>query len=271
MKTTICAIAKHENAYINDWVNYHLALGIDHIYLYDNNEDDYPNVQNFIEQKKSVTIIPAKTINDVEFCDWQVNRYNDFIENYSKLYDWCAFIDIDEYIWLDNMDIKTFLSKVPDNKYNIVLHWKTYGDDDIIEGDESIPVYNRIVKPKITKQFNVVKSIVNFKANPNYYAFSPHHFTNELSNTPLCLDCNLQQANIQMFFLKESYETLNDYKCYIKHYQTKTLSEFLKYKIHQHASLSTDNNIEYFFLINKKTPEKIKYIKDKLNIDLLNK
>ena len=37
MKTAICAIAKHENVYINDWVNYHLNLGFDHIYIYDDN------------------------------------------------------------------------------------------------------------------------------------------------------------------------------------------------------------------------------------------
>lgn len=32
----ICAIARLENAYINEWVEWHLKLGVDHIYVYDN-------------------------------------------------------------------------------------------------------------------------------------------------------------------------------------------------------------------------------------------
>ena len=39
MRVCLIAIAKMENDYINDWVKYHLNLGIDRIYLYDNNTD----------------------------------------------------------------------------------------------------------------------------------------------------------------------------------------------------------------------------------------
>ena len=35
----ICAIALHEEPYIDEWIQYHLALGFSHIYLYDNSND----------------------------------------------------------------------------------------------------------------------------------------------------------------------------------------------------------------------------------------
>ena len=35
----LCAIAKWEDAYIDEWLGYHLRLGIDRIYVYDNSED----------------------------------------------------------------------------------------------------------------------------------------------------------------------------------------------------------------------------------------
>lgn len=59
MRTAICAIAKNEQWYINDWIEYHLKLGIDHIYLYDNNEAD--NVGKYIDYafKDRVTLIDA--------------------------------------------------------------------------------------------------------------------------------------------------------------------------------------------------------------------
>ena len=60
MINVICAIAKNENDYINDWVNWHLNLGFDRIYLYDNNELETPYVGDFIEQKDKVEIIDIR-------------------------------------------------------------------------------------------------------------------------------------------------------------------------------------------------------------------
>lgn len=34
MKTGICAIAKDENFYIEEWIRYHLKLGVDQIYIF---------------------------------------------------------------------------------------------------------------------------------------------------------------------------------------------------------------------------------------------
>ena len=48
MTYAICAIAKNENNYINDWVNWHINIGFDHIYLYDNNDINMPFVGDFI-------------------------------------------------------------------------------------------------------------------------------------------------------------------------------------------------------------------------------
>jgi len=36
----IVAIARKENAYINAWIKYHMELGIDHFYVYDNSHGD---------------------------------------------------------------------------------------------------------------------------------------------------------------------------------------------------------------------------------------
>ena len=34
MPVGICAIAKNEDGYIDDWIKYHLKLGIDQIYVF---------------------------------------------------------------------------------------------------------------------------------------------------------------------------------------------------------------------------------------------
>ena len=35
----ICAIAKNEDLYLDEWIQYHLALGFKHIFLYDNHDE----------------------------------------------------------------------------------------------------------------------------------------------------------------------------------------------------------------------------------------
>ena len=37
MSTAICAIAKNENLYLKEWVEYHKNIGINKIFIYDNN------------------------------------------------------------------------------------------------------------------------------------------------------------------------------------------------------------------------------------------
>ena len=37
MKIALCAIAKNENLYIREWVEYYMKLGFSNIILYDNN------------------------------------------------------------------------------------------------------------------------------------------------------------------------------------------------------------------------------------------
>lgn len=261
METAICAISKNENAYINDWVNYHLALGFDKIYLYDNNNSDTPFVGGFIEQKDRVEIIDWHSCED-HFAN-QIEAYKNFIMDYAQAFDWCAIIDVDEFICLNTNNIKDFLSKAPDNS-NIVLNWRVYGDDDIIVGDESKPVYERFKQPKFTNLYGVYKSIVSFKNNPNYTAFSPHHFCDDDLKVP-CRNCNFESAEYEPDFLCGSYNDLMKMPCYIAHYQTKSLSEFIKYKLNRACGYKTD--FRYYFQINDRTPEKLEYIKDVLGAE----
>ena len=37
MRTSICCIAKNEDLYIDEWINYHKKLGFDHFFIYQNN------------------------------------------------------------------------------------------------------------------------------------------------------------------------------------------------------------------------------------------
>ena len=39
-RISLCLIFKNEAPFLKEWLDYHLAIGIDHFYLYNNNSDD---------------------------------------------------------------------------------------------------------------------------------------------------------------------------------------------------------------------------------------
>ena len=55
MKVWICAIAKMEELYIREWIEWHKKIGIDHIIIGDNNDSNYdkplqPIIKDYIDE-----------------------------------------------------------------------------------------------------------------------------------------------------------------------------------------------------------------------------
>lgn len=65
--------------------------------------------------------------------------------------------------------------------------------------------------------------------------------------------------------------TLDEYDCWIDLYATKTLAEFLKYKMPRLNGEHFGTGLDYFYRYNERTPEKDAYAEawlDNLNQDL---
>lgn len=263
MRVVICAIAKKENAYLNDWARYHLNLGVDEIYVYDNNDPDYESVEGTIDKD---------IIEKVHFIDakgkkyYQIKAYNEFYKENKSNFDWCAFIDIDEFITLpENVkDIKIFLDHLPYSVMDadaVLLPWKIYGDNDEIEQPMDKPIYERITKEAILegrRQRRVipVKSIIR-GGLPFDDIFGGHmHVMKEGKSKTMTGYLN----DIKTYFVSVSSVDYN--LGYIRHYQTKTLKEFLDYKLDRSDAEYEHSNIDigYFFSINQETKEKKEYI-----------
>ena len=90
-KVAIVCIAKKEDNYIREWIDYHTKLGFDHFFIYENNwrsNLDLPNV----------TCIPW------DGNEKQLPAYNDAIKKLTGEYKWAAFIDVDEFFALKRHD-----------------------------------------------------------------------------------------------------------------------------------------------------------------------
>jgi len=127
--TLLTAIAKDEGAYLHEWIFHHLEIGFDHIRIYINRTND--NSREILEQiqvhmPNRITVIEADYLanqpcsllsklidpNFEKGNPLQSRAFADaFIYSKDHGYDYVAFFDIDEYLYLANWSVSNFLDQ----------------------------------------------------------------------------------------------------------------------------------------------------------------
>ena len=153
MKTALVCIAKNEDNYILEWIAYHLRLGFDAIFIYQNNWN-FP--------------INVKGVHTLKFngeCQ-QLPAYNDFIEKYSRKFDWVAFLDVDEFIVLKkHAKIKAFLEDFNDLQGGLAVNWVMFGPNGHVDiKNENYSVLGRFTRCA-SRPNQHIKSILRIKRN----------------------------------------------------------------------------------------------------------
>ena len=95
MRTALVGIGRLENRYAREWVEWHLKIGFDHIFIADNNrgnEERFEDVVGDYVKHGMVTVVDFRDRTAV-----QLEAYNTIYKNYGKDYDWVAFFDFDEF------------------------------------------------------------------------------------------------------------------------------------------------------------------------------
>lgn len=141
----ICAIAKQELDYIKDWCEWHLNIGFDKIYIYDNNdidsEENYNWLENLYPGRIEIRNVRGKKAQ-------QILQYQSFCDD--NIFKWVAYIDIDEYIVFSKdeyFDIKQFLGSFPDID-SFIIRWRCFrANPDISPIDKPIYEYCNIPIP----------------------------------------------------------------------------------------------------------------------------
>lgn len=116
----VVVILKDESKYICDWMIYHLSVGFEHFFVYDNgSSDDLANILKRFICGGVVTLInwPVRA--------GQIDAYNHAIRLLRGCSDWAGFFDIDEYVVLHNHDnIKSFLADC--NADQVIVPWRNF-------------------------------------------------------------------------------------------------------------------------------------------------
>lgn len=129
---SVCGIFKDEAHNMQEWIEYHQIVGVQHFYLYNNfSTDNYIEVLKHYIEKGIVTLI-----------DWpvpkgQMTAYKNCFETYGRDSQWIAYIDFDEFICPYNESkIPEWLRKF-ENYPSIAIYWKMFGTSGQVKHDFS--------------------------------------------------------------------------------------------------------------------------------------
>lgn len=269
MKAYVCALAKNEHLYINEWVAHYVKLGFDKIYIYDNDDIGTKDIYKCIDRKYSKYLVFVD-IRGKHYKNMQGTIYSEFYEKHKHMFDWCLFCDIDEFLTgIDN--IKDFLKDKRFLPYQqIRIKWKLFGDDNLIERDMSKPLlesFYNVITSSLTNDLKrknnlerQAKTIV--RGHLPFVHFNSVHYACDSRVRrllPSCLPSG--KKTYSLVAIEESYENEN---IFLNHYMTKTLSEFVNQKMNRTDAVFGDRllKLNYYWRINEKTPEKIEYLKN---------
>ena len=144
----ICSIGKNENLYIREFVEYYKKIGIDKIFIYDNNDlegEYFDNILSDYIKNKFVEIINVRGLQSI-----QIPIYNYCYRKHNNIYDWIGFLDLDEYLYIEsNESIKDyFYNKRFIKCQAIFFNWIMFGDNELIEYDKR-SLLNRFTIPAL--------------------------------------------------------------------------------------------------------------------------
>ena len=264
LKIAICTMAREENLYIKQFVDYYLKLGIDHIFIYDDNEPNTEKISDVLHNpyKSHVTIydnIINKTLKG------QPQAYTLCYNNNKNTFDWIFMCDIDEYLIIKNNTLKNYLSNESFQKCDFVkIHWVVPTDNNILHYDNR-PLLERLKGPYLNDTH--VKTFV--KGNIEDLKYDIHSpFSSPFRN--ISCNNNGEKYNTTKVFFNDVFD-INYDKAYIIHFKYKSTEEYIKKYKRGYRWENSDflkMRIREYFSDNKITLEKIQYVENELKLDL---
>lgn len=158
MRVALTCIAKNEDNYIQEWIDYNFKLGFDDIFIYQN------------DWRCSVEHDRVHKIN-FDGHSIQKRAYNSFIQNYYTQYDWVAFLDCDEFLVLKkHKNVKDFIQDYA-NFDCIGINWVLFGDNGL-SFDGNYSVLSRFTKRQSSPNPHI-KSILKMNRDAVFSAHNP--------------------------------------------------------------------------------------------------
>ncbi len=228
---TICAIAKNEGRYLQEWIEYHKMLGVEKFYIYDNESTDNTRevLQSYVDSGLVEYIFfPGKKM--------QLKAYSNCVKKHKHHTRYMSFLDIDEFIVpIKHKTIPDYMESL--GKFSgVQINWIVYGSSGAKKRTDGF-VIERFRNHSLPDE-NVnhhIKSIVNPRLVLRF--FSAHR--------PVILgryvDANGNRAKGSFWDRSPVTEQVR-----INHYAIKSYEEFLEKRSRGRARFDRIRGLDYF-------------------------
>jgi hypothetical protein len=164
---------KNEKVYLKEWIDFHLLVGFEHIYMCDDQSTDNPlDVLQYYIDKNLVTY--WKSENEVK-PSFKQRDY--FVKKYGRETYWTAFIDIDEFLYCFN-EKDSLIKKLKEYEdySGLAINHYTFGNSGIKEYDKRYVIEKFVFRsPKEHFENTHIKTI----SKPSLMLDSDHpHYQN---------------------------------------------------------------------------------------------
>jgi hypothetical protein len=260
-EVSVCLIFKNEARYLREWIEYHLLIGVDHFYLYNNFSDD-----NYSEILAPYIQQGLVTLTEYPHQYAQVQAYEDCYRRFHDESHWIGYIDADEFVNIVAYnDIKQLLNKYS-NMPGLFLNWKMFGTSGYLKEDGSLVVERytaswpwlcHVGKTFINNNYNFRKIAVHFH-RAKYLGFPLYPVNLDYVAVPYCeslVSLSLEKKAYLNHYWSKSYEQYV-YKDYVKGDVEKKENEAIKHRsdrfaAHELYNRSRDYSIQRWLVLLK--------------------
>jgi len=123
-RLAVCLRFRDEERFLEEWLDYYRAAGVNHFFLYNNfSTDGYREVLRPYQERGQVTLIVWPRV------PASPGAENDCIARTRGRFDWVGFVDADEFVVVrDGRSIPDFLDEFGDVPA-VALHWYYFGSN----------------------------------------------------------------------------------------------------------------------------------------------
>jgi len=225
MIVSICVIARDEQRYIKEFVDYHLFVGFDKIYLYDNNDESDDSMHDILIPYGNDGRVRYKKCSEHD----QLWAFQDYADHHAGESDWTLYCDVDEYLTLSDQyaSVAEYLSSdIVKGADAVRVNWLVFGSNGKIKKEDGL-IQERFPCPFSYNEImnRHVKSFIRSAAKTKPEWSVDSHLTNNDEWTIVNAD---GVAVKNKPFLKFTSEN-----AYLRHYYTKSLEEYVEHKMKQ--------------------------------------
>ncbi len=182
----LAAIFRDEAEYLKEWIEFHLLVGFDHFYLFDNlSEDNFRDVLEPYVERGAVELFswPIEHYENSDWDDLQCLAYERVLHLARGNAKWLAFLDTDEFLFsMKDESVAATLEKFEEFG-GVAVNWQVFGTSGVqrIPNDRLLIETLHLKLAETDRLNKTVKSIVRpdrTEACPSshYMAFRPGYY-----------------------------------------------------------------------------------------------